>query len=168
MIESKLFRLMFLPASQPKGSSEDLSPLAHRDMRLGRMRSSVGSIPFRRAHHRAPRSSRTAGIVGSTIPAGQIARIAQTTSIRGPALRLQESPGFGFTPPSVPSLRMPGERSAYASPCAPRVRRWETIPDRLADHTSKYSQVFRLGIRYADTVETRKHRNCRLWIQYLR
>ena len=109
------------------------------------------------------------GLLVQQSSAGQIARIAQTTSIRGPALRLQESPGFGFTPPSVPSLRMPGERSlAFASPCAPRVRRWETIPDRLADHTSKYSQVFRPGIRYADTVETRKHRNCRLWIQYLR
>jgi hypothetical protein len=112
------------------------SPLAHCDIRLVADALQCGVLPFRRAHHRAPRGSPTAGIVGSTIPDGQIARTAQTTSIRGPALRLQESPGFGFTPPSVPSLRMPGERSlTFASPCAPRVRRWETIPDRLADHT---------------------------------
>ena len=160
---------MFLPASQPKGSSEDLSPLAHRDIRLGRMRSSVGPFHFVGSITERPAAPGRRGLLVHQSSAGQIARTAQTTSIRGPALRLQESPEFGFTPPSVPSLRMPGERSlAFASPCAPRVRRWETIPDRLADHTSKYSQVFRLGIRYADTVETRKHRNCRLWIQYLR
>jgi hypothetical protein len=74
---------MFLPASQPKGSSEDLlfarpCPLCSvmgldsphsRIATYGwwRMRSSVGSLPFRRARHRAPRSSRTAGIVSSTI-----------------------------------------------------------------------------------------------------
>jgi len=84
----------------------------------------------------------------------------------------RESPlawNIGSTPPSVPSLRMPGECSlVFASPYAPRVRRWETIPDKLADHTSRYSQVFRPRIRYACTVEAWKHRNSRLSIQYLR
>jgi len=145
------------------------SPLAHRDIRLVADALQCGVPSASSGPSPSTPQLRTAGIAGSTIPAGQIARIAQTTSIRGPALRLQESPGLGFTPPSVPSLRMPGERSlTFASPCAPRVRRWETIPDRLADHTSKYGQVFRPAIQYADTVETRKHRNCRLWIQYLR
>ena len=159
---------MFLPASQPKGSSEDLlfarpCPLCSvmgvdsprsRIATYGwwRMRSSVGSLPFRRARHRAPRSSRTAGIVSSTIVRRPDRSDSTDHFDPRPALQLQESPGFGFTPPSVPSLRMPGERSlAFASPCAPRVRRWETIPGRLADHA-----------------ETRRHRNCRLWIQYLR
>ena len=87
---------MFLAASQPKGSSDDLSPLAHRDIRLVADALQCGSLPFRRAHHRALRSSRTAGKLVQQSSAGQIARIAQTTSIRGPALRLEKVPDSGL------------------------------------------------------------------------
>ena len=162
---------MFLPASQPKGSSEDLlfarpCPLCSVmgvdfPTRASRHTAGGGCAPvWGPFHFVGPVTERPAapgrrGLLVQQSSAGQIARIVQTTSIRGPALQLQESPGFGFTPPSVPSLRMPGERSlAFASPCAPRVRRWETIPGRLVDHTSKYSQVFRPGIRYAESRNT--------------